>query len=509
MTSKFGFPTSSPEQQGVSSSAILSFIEEIEKQHIEVHGLIIMRHGHIITEGYWSPFSAEKSHRLFSAGKALMSTAILFAIQEGFLKLDDLLVDLLPNKVPVKPSEKLCRITLYHLLTMTTGHKDDPFGAMRQSEDRAKCFYEQEIVYEPGTHFMYNNGVPDMLSFILYEVTGQNVMDYLKPRLFEPTEMTGMRAEMNGIYTELPTMSSTTWDLMKLALIYANSGKWQGKQLLDPKLIAQAGSYLVPSLQDPVPPMVAYDTKFGYGYQIWRNSVGGFRIDGGRGQFGIVIPEMDLVAAINSNETDQGIIPVLFWEKITNKLYAVPLDEDNEDYLKLCNKLKKLTIAPKYTSRPNISYQGSYAFDCSFLGCNVFNIGNAADSITITTNGEEENKLTIGSKGRWTQGRCPFEFDETKVVEGINLNKVTGYNPKQILSTGGWLSENTFQIMFRSDGWMGGNILTLKFEEDRAKVTYEGGNSYNLCLRSEDRLHPLLKSNQWIHSTTAYAHKIK
>ena len=40
--------------------------------------------------------------------------------------------------------------------------------------------------FKPGTHFLYNTSATYMLSAIVQKVTGMTVLDYLKPRLFEP-----------------------------------------------------------------------------------------------------------------------------------------------------------------------------------------------------------------------------------------------------------------------------------------------------------------------------------
>jgi hypothetical protein len=47
-------PRSTPEQQGVSSSSLNSFLDEVAKSKIEFHSIMIVRHGHVVAEGWWS-----------------------------------------------------------------------------------------------------------------------------------------------------------------------------------------------------------------------------------------------------------------------------------------------------------------------------------------------------------------------------------------------------------------------------------------------------------------------
>ncbi|MFT5367816.1 MAG: hypothetical protein ACI8V2_002777 [Candidatus Latescibacterota bacterium] len=44
-------PRSCPEAEGISSSAILSFVEAAEAELDTLHSLMILRHGHVVTQG--------------------------------------------------------------------------------------------------------------------------------------------------------------------------------------------------------------------------------------------------------------------------------------------------------------------------------------------------------------------------------------------------------------------------------------------------------------------------
>ena len=83
---------STPSKQGVNPRAIMSFIDEIEHENIEMHSLVIIKNGYIVAEGYWKPYTADRLHELYSATKVFISMAIGFAIDEGLLSLDDTLL---------------------------------------------------------------------------------------------------------------------------------------------------------------------------------------------------------------------------------------------------------------------------------------------------------------------------------------------------------------------------------------------------------------------------------
>jgi hypothetical protein len=50
-------PRSAPERQGVSSAALLSAIDTLDRVE-QVHSLMIVRHGHVVAEGWWGPYDA-------------------------------------------------------------------------------------------------------------------------------------------------------------------------------------------------------------------------------------------------------------------------------------------------------------------------------------------------------------------------------------------------------------------------------------------------------------------
>ena len=81
-------PRSTPERQGVSSAALLSAIETLDQVE-QVHSLMIIRHGHVVAEGWWGPYDAETPHELYSLSKSFTSTAVGLAVGEGLLRVED------------------------------------------------------------------------------------------------------------------------------------------------------------------------------------------------------------------------------------------------------------------------------------------------------------------------------------------------------------------------------------------------------------------------------------
>src|ERR1044071_3100182 len=94
-------PRSTPADQQVDPATILAFLDAMDSRpDVELHSLMVVRHGHVVAEGWWAPYSAERPHLLYSLTKSFTSTAVGLAIADGKLKLDDRVVDVLPDSVP-------------------------------------------------------------------------------------------------------------------------------------------------------------------------------------------------------------------------------------------------------------------------------------------------------------------------------------------------------------------------------------------------------------------------
>src|SRR5580765_3269252 len=142
-------PRSDPEAQGVPSTAVLTFVNSLDQQIEAMHSVMVVRHGHVIAEGWWSPYDAVHNHVLYSLSKSFTSTAVGFAVAEGKLSIDDEVLKFFPGVAPADPSANLKAMRVRDLLTMTAGHQDEsPTAADKIS---AKAFLTNAVPHKPGT----------------------------------------------------------------------------------------------------------------------------------------------------------------------------------------------------------------------------------------------------------------------------------------------------------------------------------------------------------------------
>ena len=338
-------PRSTPEAQGITSDAVREFVEAADKINT-LHSFMIVRHGHVIAEAWWNPEAADKPHIMNSLSKSFTSTAVGLAIEDGKFNLDDSVLKFFPADAPADPSDNLRAMKVRDLLTMTGGHDTEPKAAVK-GQPSVKQFLAHPVVHKPGTHFLYNGMGTYTLSAIVTKMTGQTVLEYLKPRLFEPLGIEnppwpnspeGSSLGANGLYLR-------TEDIAKFGRLYLQKGKWNGKQLIPEKWVAQATSKQVPNEKE-AHANIGIDWKQGYGFQFWRCTHDAFRGDGAGGQFCVVIPDKDVVVAITADTGNmQGELNAI-WEKLLPAFQAQALPADTASQGKLKAVVDSLVAHP-------------------------------------------------------------------------------------------------------------------------------------------------------------------
>ena len=129
------FERITPEQAGICSEDIEWLLDQLESGITEPHGLMIMRHGKICAEGWWSPYAPGISNGQQSHSKTYAATAIGIAYTEGLLKLDERLIDIFPEEAPENPSENLKLLTIHDVLCMGCGMDEMPEPTVNWLQD--------------------------------------------------------------------------------------------------------------------------------------------------------------------------------------------------------------------------------------------------------------------------------------------------------------------------------------------------------------------------------------
>src|SRR5215469_16514767 len=182
-------PRSTPADQRVDPAAILSFLDAVDSRpDIEMHSLMVVRHGQVVAEGWWAPYSAGRPQLLYSLSKSFTSTAAAFAQAEGLLKLDDTVISHFPEFDADITGPGSRSIRLRHVASMASGHDREMLGEAIECDpaEPVRGFLLIPPDQEPGTIFAYSQPCTYSLASVIQRNAGMPLSQYLRPRLFDP-----------------------------------------------------------------------------------------------------------------------------------------------------------------------------------------------------------------------------------------------------------------------------------------------------------------------------------
>jgi CubicO group peptidase (beta-lactamase class C family) len=459
-------PRSSPESQGIPSADILGFVEAADQQIDMMNSFMLVRHGHVVAEGWWSPYDAETPHILYSLSKSFTSTAVGLAISDGKLSLDDQVLKFFPEDAPAEPSANLKAMRVRDLLRMVDGNQTEAQlrDAAMKNEPWTKIFLAHPVPFKPGTHFLYNSPGTYMLSAIVQKVTGMTTLDYLRPRLFEPlgfknpTWVTSPQGISAGAYG----LTVRTGEIARFGQLYLQKGMWDGRQLVPRAWVEEATSRQTSNGSAPTS-----DWDQGYGYQFWRCRHNAYRGDGAFGQYCIVVPELDAVVAITSGVRDMQAVMNLVWDKLLPAMKAKPLPEDAASWKGLRAKLANLTVhLPEgQTSAPAAARVSGkwYEFPANDRGIQAVSLDLNSESPALlvrTAGGEKRTPIGLGS---WAKSRGGF-------ANGIDQFLSVPAQPL-LAASGAWTADDVFAIKIVA--YETPFYSTLKFRFDGNRVEFD------------------------------------
>ena len=313
-------PVSAPADQGVSAAGIHAFLDAVEHApDVELHGLVVVRHGRVVAQGWWAPYTEQQVHLVYSLSKSFTSTALGFAVDEGLVGLDDVVVEAFPE-IDGITDERTRSLRVRHLAAMATGHTLDTWdrAVALDPDEPVRGFLLQPPQREPGSVFAYNQSATYTVAAMIQRAAGCSLVDYLRPRLLDPLGIseaawqqhpTGRDIGFSGLHV-------TAGALASLGQLYLQGGRWEGRQLLPAGWVERATAKHVATDERDDP-----DWAQGYGYQFWM-ARHGYRGDGAFGQFMVVLPEADAVVAITAAAPAMQTVLDAAWEHLLPALTA-------------------------------------------------------------------------------------------------------------------------------------------------------------------------------------------
>ncbi|MHA2475147.1 MAG: serine hydrolase domain-containing protein [Promethearchaeota archaeon] len=340
-----------PEEQGLDSGKIAAMFEFIEKNSYNIHSIIIVRNGYLLTEEYlhnsqlldtkaYSDLLPPKAytgpnhifHDQASATKSLISILIGIALQERFLDnlsqtLYEFFADIWDPSFP--DSELKKKITIEQLLLMNSGligggEPNYPKTKYPPDDCIKLALNDVPLGATPGEagNWVYSNEGPNLLSGIITKVTGKSTEEFAKEYLFNPMgiaeDETYWPHDDKNINYGAYAFHCSPKVQAKLGILCLNNGTWDGIQIVDKDYIRDATTARI-SLSKG-----GFSMDYGYLFFMLDSPLEGYYMAGSGGQMIYVMPEYKITVGFTAG----GIIPKEGYSKLLLD-YIVPLAEDN------------------------------------------------------------------------------------------------------------------------------------------------------------------------------------
>ncbi len=295
------------------------FVESVAQKGLTLYTVIVTQEGKRLGSHLWR---SDLRVNIHSLSKSFTSCAVGMALEEGLLSsLDQKVVDFFPDKLDREPDEKLRKLSIRNLLTMSSGHGQALLmGNTRdalEDTDWVHYFLNQPLTREPGTRFLYDTGCTFIVSAILERLSGEGLVRYLKPRLFDPLGIRNPQwfTSPDGIALGGGGLHLNCDEITRFAQMLLDGGVYAGRRLVPESYLREATSKQIDNEGEG-------DWGAGYGYQFWRCKwPNAYRGDGAYGQFALILPDQKAHVCITAHEEkDTAALLDSVWEHIAPQL---------------------------------------------------------------------------------------------------------------------------------------------------------------------------------------------
>jgi CubicO group peptidase (beta-lactamase class C family) len=460
------WPRSTPEAQGIASSALVSVLEHVRDEDLHLHELLVVRHGTIVLDARVFPHDGARPHDIASCTKTLTALAVGMAIDAGAIDgLDAPVLSFFEGVAIENDDSEKRAMTIEDALTMRSGLAcvSDP-GEITLMQMLAAPSYVDfalglPMESAPGTRWAYCSPASHVLSAVVERATGQAEDAWLRTRLFDRIGVGEV------IWPHDPQGVAHGWgdarmhaeDLARIGLLLLHGGAWDGERLLDPAWVASATTNRV-GTSGPAG---------GYGYQIWISGGGAFYANGRGGQYVLVVPALDLVVvALGSASPEEGArYGDIFASMLGPAVHADALPESPTDAQALDALVAALAIAPAAQAVPTMpaiadQISGStYAVGEGPLGWQSFALGFEGDaaSLVVTVEGASST-FAIALDG------------SPRITRGGRLGVEPRHTDLDLAARGRWTSATSFEVEIDTIDRIDAGTLTFTFEGDAVTV---------------------------------------
>ena len=461
-----GWQTSTPEQQGMDSKVLADALDYVEERDLALHSLLIVRHGYVILDAYFYPYTGETVHDVASVTKSITSSLIGLAFEKGYIRdLNCSVFDFFPELNVTTLAADKKNLTIKDLMTMSTGLNcgyrpgEPELLAMLKSEDWAQFTFDLPMVAKPGTEFAYCSSGMHLLSVIITRTTGMSALDFAREHLFAPLGIKEV------IWPSDPQGNNHGWgdlqmhphDMAKIGYLYINRGQWDSYQILSPDWVDKSTQKQI-SLPSE---------KGGYGYGWWISSsqfAGMYEARGRGGQRIVVWPEKDLVVVITAGGINLSELAPFLLSALKSER---ALQENPDAYRRLQKSMRDAARPPNpqpVASLPETAFRISgktYQLAPNKLGLTAL-------SLQFDMPNEAKFYVDLGNRN----------FKMPVGLDGVYRFSADGPSNLPVALEGFWQTDNRFVLHYNEAARINNFIITMTFEGEEAVIQLDDPTDY-------------------------------
>lgn len=450
-----------PEQVGIDSTELIKAIDQLNREKIEIHSLLIARRDQVCLDAYFYPFRPGLRHDVASCTKTVTAMLVGLAIHEGKIRSVDVPVFGYFKERTIKNlSERKEAIRISDLLTMRSGfaHIAEALSQVQmfQSSDWGQYCLNLPSGKPSGQAFEYFSLNSHLLSLLVQTATGQTESTLAREKIFGPMGISdfGWPTDPQGVTHGWGDLRLKSTDMAKLGSLLLHEGNWHGKQILPPDWV-----------RSMVTPRVETKRKVftGYGFQIWLMA-DGYAFRGRGGQRILVIPQKELVLVTTAGTSDEGelvmdqVLRNIIDSVDSNKPVLPPNPSANAELGKQC---EAILLPPNHAKTTELSSVAKRISGTSYkMSKNLY-----FDEMTLTFDNESVGRLrlVLPSIHRMSPLDLPIGLDGVPRIG-------TGRYGEPAAVRGEW-SGDTFRIDFDEVGNINHWSIDLTVDADTIQVT--------------------------------------
>jgi CubicO group peptidase (beta-lactamase class C family) len=303
-----GWKVSTPAEQGLDPLLVAELYHNAAELET-LYGLLVVKNGYLIAEGYFNEGSIEQKALMQSASKSYVSALIGIALDQGCLSsVEQKMIDFFPEFADQITDPRKKQITIRDMLQMRAGYPDEETDSALLDAlywgVYPPLIVEFPLVGDPGTRFNYSNLTFNWLAIILARACGTDLKSYAQEHLFWPTDtqVDDWLQDRDGHYIGSGGIHVTARDAAKFGLLYLNNGEYEGDQVVSAGWVHDSLQTYSENARDYGMSLSFRDIGYGYGW--WTARAGEHHISyawGHGGQLIVLLDELNMVVVTTAD----------------------------------------------------------------------------------------------------------------------------------------------------------------------------------------------------------------